>query len=117
MQYENLDGWEKLNLGQHLTYWAEKFKDSIAVIDYEDEISYTELDQKATALASAFIDLGIQKNDKVVVQLPNRISFVVVLFALVKAGAIPILALPAHREAELEGILRLAMPTAYIVAE
>ena len=42
------------------------------------------------------------------VQLPNRISFVIVFFALSKIGAVPIMMLPAHREAELEGIIELA---------
>ena len=116
-KYEGLDGWEKRNFGQHLACWAEKYKDRVAVVDSEEEITYRELDKKATALAKAFLDMGIQKSDRVVVQLPNRISFVVVLFALARVGAIPILALPAHREAELEGIMSLAEPCAYILAE
>lgn len=64
-----------------------------------------------------FYGEGDSKGDKVLVQLPNRISFVVVLFALAKIGAVPIMMLPAHRETELEGIIALAKPSAYIVAE
>lgn len=116
-KYEELEGWEKLDFGQHLKNWAIKYGDRIAVMDAEDEITYAELDQRASSLAGAFMEAGIQKGDKVVVQLPNRISFVLVLFALARTGAVPIMVLPAHREAELEGIIKLAEPTAYIAAE
>ena len=114
-KYEYLEGWERCSFGEQLDKWAEKYGERTAVTDSEDEISYMELKQKADCLAAAFLRKGILKGDKVLVQLPNRISFVVVFFALSKIGAI--LMLPAHREAELEGIIELAKPAAYIVAE
>lgn len=116
-KYEKLEGWEKLSLGQQLRVWADKYEDRIAVADNEEEISYRELDQRADKMAYGFLNNGIKPNDKVIIQLPNRISFVTVLFALSRIGAVPIMALPAHREAELEGIAKLAEPTAYVVAE
>ena len=116
-KYENLEGWERCGVGEQLDRWAEKYGERTAVTDSEDEISYMELKQKADCLAAAFLRKGILKGDKVLVQLPNRISFVIVFFALSKIGAVPIMMLPAHREAELEGIIELAKPAAYIVAE
>ena len=116
-RYENLEGWEKRTISEQLHTWAEKYGEKIAVTAADGEISYKGLERRASEIASAFLDLGIQKGDKVVVQLPNRLSFVEVLFGLEKAGAIPILMLPAHREAEVEGIIKLANPKAYIVAE
>ena len=116
-RYENLEGWEKRTISDQLHTWAEKYGEKIAVTAADGEISYKGLERRASEIASAFLNLGIQKGDKVVVQLPNRLSFVEVLFGLEKAGAIPILMLPAHREAEVEGIIKLANPKAYIVAE
>ena len=116
-KYEYLEGWERCSFGEQLDKWAEKYGERTAVTDSEDEISYMELKQKADCLAAAFLRKGILKGDKVLVQLPNRISFVVVFFALSKIGAVPIMMLPAHREVELEGIIELAKPAAYIVAE
>lgn len=116
-EYENLEGWEKLSLGMQLDKWAIRYGNRIAVTDSEEEITYSELNQKAIGTGQYFMEKGIQKGDKVLVQLPNRISFVVVLFALAKIGAVPIMMLPAHRETELEGIIALAKPSAYIVAE
>lgn len=101
-QYENLTGWEKLSLGKQLDKWAVQYGDRIAVADREKEITYLELNQKAICIGQYFMEKGICKGDKVLVQLPNRISFVAILFALAKIGAVPIMMLPAHREAELE---------------
>lgn len=116
-KYEHLDGWEKCSLGKQLERWAGKYKHKIAVMDSEKNITYEELNQRVNQMASAFIHKGIEPGNRVIVQLPNCISLVEVLFALMRAGAVPILMLPAHREAELEGIVKLAEPTAYIVAE
>lgn len=116
-KYENLEGWEKLTLSEQLKSWAGKYGDKIAVTDAEEEITYTELNRKVDEIAGGFMEAGIQAGDKVIVQLPNRISFVLTLFALERAGAVPIMMLPAHREAELEGIAKLVNPAAYIVAE
>lgn len=116
-RYESLAGWEKLTFGRQLKSWAEKYPSKIAVSAGSEEITYEELDEKADEMAAGLMALGIKKEDRVLVQLPNKISFVITLFALSRAGAIPIMALPAHRETELEGIIKLAEPVGYIVAE
>lgn len=116
-QYEYLAGWEKKTLGEQLKTWASDYGDRVAVVEDNMKITYKELDEKAADMAYGFMELGIKKGDKVIVQLPNRISFVVTFFALARTGAIPIMLLPAHRESELEGIIKLAEPAVYIVAE
>lgn len=116
-QYEGLEGWERISLGEWLENCAAKYGEKIAVIDSEKELTYNELNDKVDRLASAFRSIGIEAGDKVVIQLPNRISFIISFFAVIRSGAVPILTLPAHREAELEGIIKEAEPKAYIVAE
>jgi yersiniabactin salicyl-AMP ligase len=116
-RYEELGYWEPLTLGQQLTMWAQKYPENIALVEAATRLTYRELDRKADELAAGFYLLGIKKGDNVVVQLPNRISFVLTCFALFRIGAVPVLALPAHREAELDGIFRLAKPVAYIIPD
>ncbi|GIQ70287.1 salicylate synthase [Xylanibacillus composti] len=116
-KYEQLGYWEPLTLGQHLHRWAERYRDSVALVEGDSRLTYRELDGKADELASGLYNMGIKKGDHVVVQLPNRISFVVVCFALFRIGALPILALPAHRETELDGIFQTAEPVAYIAPD
>ncbi|NFV13261.1 (2,3-dihydroxybenzoyl)adenylate synthase [Clostridium sporogenes] len=116
-QYEKLEGWEKKPLGMQVKNWAENYGEKIAVVAGENEITYQELHDRSSEMAYGFLDLGIKKGDHVVVQLPNSISFVITMFALAKVGAVPIMMLPAHREAELGSIIELAKPVAYIVAD
>jgi yersiniabactin salicyl-AMP ligase len=72
------------------------------------------LDQHADELASGLHQLGIQRGDRILVQLPNSIEFVVSCFALFRLGAIPILSMPASREADIDALCALAGPVAYI---
>lgn len=52
-----------------------------------------------------------------VVQLPNTASFVVVFLALVRVGAAPVLALPAHRESEIGYLCELSEARAYVIPD
>lgn len=68
-----------------------QYGDEIAVTDSEKKITYLELNQKAICIGQYFMEKGICKDDKVLVQMPNRISFVAVLFALAKIRTVPIM--------------------------
>ncbi len=84
------------------------YADRVAVIDGEIEASYAQVDARATNLALNLLDLGIKPLDRLVVQLPNRIQFVYLYLALQKIGAIPVMALPAHRYLEISQFVEIA---------
>lgn len=113
-QYRENGCWEGITLGEMLSNRAEQFPNRIAVSAYGKEITYRELDEKATALASGFQQLGIEKEDRVVVQLPNWIEFIESCFALYKIGALPVFALPSHRYAEISYFCKFTKAKAYI---
>jgi 2,3-dihydroxybenzoate-AMP ligase len=50
-------------------------------------------------------------------QLPNMLEFAVVYFALARIGAIPVMALRAHRLAEVKHFLNASGATAYVIAD
>lgn len=93
-----------------------KHGDRIAVIDREQFVTYSALEQRATRLALNLLDEGLKPLDRVVMQLPNVVEFVYLYFALQKIGCIPIMALPTHRYrevsqfVELSGAVACAMP-------
>ena len=84
------------------------FADRIAVVDGETAASYAQLNDRATNLALNLLDLGIKPLDRLVIQLPNRIQFVYLYLALQKIGAIPVMALPAHRYLEISQFVGIA---------
>ena len=116
-EYEELGYWQKITLGEHLENWALEYKNRIAIVDEGIEFTYWGLNKKVDELASGLLNMGIKKGDNAVVQLPNSASFIITCFALLKIGCVPVLSMPAHREAELEGIFSLAEPVAYFITD
>jgi len=117
IKYEQKGYWKPLTLGEHLRSWAQKYGEHIALVDQEQRISYSELDWRADELASGLHHLGIQQGDRVLIQLPNSIEFVLSCFALFRLGAVPILCMPANREADIDAFCALAEPVAYITVD
>ncbi|MFG2089090.1 MULTISPECIES: (2,3-dihydroxybenzoyl)adenylate synthase [unclassified Spirillospora] len=91
--------------------------DKTALIAGDDRLTYADLDDRASRTAAGFLRLGIRRGDRVVVQLPNTTGFVVTFLALVRIGASPVLALPAHRDSEIRYLCELSEARAYICAD
>lgn len=76
---------------------ARKFPDRQAIVFYDGvekkELStttYAELDQATDALATALLDLGIEQGDRVAYLMYNSPELIVVFYAILKAGAVPV---------------------------
>ena len=88
-----------------------------ALVAGDVRLTYAELDRRAERTAAGFLRLGLRRGDRVVLQLPNSASFAVVLLALLRIGAAPVLALPAHRESEIGYLCELAEARAYVIPD
>lgn len=111
------DNWCDQTFGEMLRQSATVFPLSCALVDGERQLTYQQLDQRVDRLASGLAHLGLSAGDKVLLQLPNSIEFVVVCFALYRLGVQPILALPAHRDVELASFCAFAEVSAYICVD
>jgi 2,3-dihydroxybenzoate-AMP ligase len=63
--------------------------------------TYAELDRRARVAAGGFAARGVTAGDRVVVWLPNVPEYLEVVWGLFLLGALPVFALPAHRESEI----------------
>ncbi len=88
-----------------------------AVVCGDERVSYAELDRRADVLAAGLADLGVRRTDRVVVQLPNGVDFVVVCLALFRLAAVPVLALAAHRRAEVRHLCEHTDAVALVVPD
>ncbi|MCV7314890.1 AMP-binding protein [Mycolicibacillus parakoreensis] len=88
-----------------------------AVLDDTTALTYAELDAAADRLAAGLAGAGITPGDRVLLQLPNGCRFVVALFALLRAGAVPVLCLPGHRRADLAHFLEVSGATTLVIAD
>jgi 2,3-dihydroxybenzoate-AMP ligase len=86
-----------------------------ALVDGDVRMTHGELAAASGRLALRLRWVGIGSRDRVVVQLPNGEPFVTLLLALWRLGAIPVLALPAHREHELRHLLAVSGAAALAV--
>jgi 2,3-dihydroxybenzoate-AMP ligase len=91
--------------------------DRIALVHGTRRLTYAELRIAIDRLASRLINLGFRPLDRVVFQLPNSIEFIIALFALLRIGVIPVLALPAHRREEISHIFAYANAVGYVVPD
>jgi len=81
-----------------------------------NRFSYEELRLLVNRLAFHFNALGIQPYDRVVLQMPNIAEVVITYLAILKTGAIPIMALFAHREAEVDYFVKHSGAKAIAIA-
>ncbi|WP_067824298.1 (2,3-dihydroxybenzoyl)adenylate synthase [Nocardia inohanensis] len=106
--------WSGQSFGEMLGERAAAQPEALAVVDDTHRWTYAELDHRSRSLATGLARLGIDRQDRVLVQLPNRAEFVEVIFALFRLGALPVFCLPAHRRAELVPIARASGAVAMI---
>jgi 2,3-dihydroxybenzoate-AMP ligase len=109
--------WDGSTLFGLLQRSAARWPDKAALVAAEQRLSYAELQQQATRLAARLLALGLAPRDRVVMQLPNVVEFAIVYFALARIGAIPVMALRAHRHAEVRHFLNASGAKAYVIAE
>ncbi|GHD57456.1 (2,3-dihydroxybenzoyl)adenylate synthase [Jeongeupia chitinilytica] len=116
-RYRELGYWRGEPLGAMLARVARQHPGRTALICGKRHISYRYLDERASQLAAGFARLGIAPQDRVIVQLPNIAEFFIACFALFRLGAIPVMALPAHRSAEIGFFAETTGATAYVIAD
>ncbi|MEU4209470.1 (2,3-dihydroxybenzoyl)adenylate synthase [Streptomyces sp. NPDC026206] len=119
-RYRAAGYWRGETFGQMLRERAAAHPGRVAIVDPAGEgrrWTYGELDERADRLAAGLLARGIGKGDRVVVQLPNIAEFFEVVFALFRIGALPVFALPAHRETEIGHFCSFTEATAYVIAD
>ncbi len=94
--------WAGVAIGTLLREVADRDPGATALIDGTGlRLTYGELADRADATAVRLRDLGIAPGERIIMQLGNSWEFVVLLLACLRAGIVPVMALPAHRRAEL----------------
>jgi 2,3-dihydroxybenzoate-AMP ligase len=116
-RYRERGYWTGTTLGEVLRGAATRHPARTALVDGDTRIDYADLDALADRRAAGLRGLGIAAGDNVVVQLPNTAEFVVTSFALLRIGARPVYALPAHRRSEISYLVEHSGATAYVIPD
>jgi 2,3-dihydroxybenzoate-AMP ligase len=113
--YRSRGYWEDTAIGDVVRAVADEQPDDVAVVDGDVRLSYAELVDCADAAAARLRDLGLEPDDRILVQLPNGWEFIVLTLACFRSGIIPVMALPAHRRHELTHLASVSQSRAIAV--
>jgi len=116
-RYREAGLWEGITIFEMVERSAAGAPDKTAVVYRGQRVSYAELVSTAGRLAASLSRLGIRPLDRVVVQLPNGLEFVLVYLALARIGAIPVMALRAHRHSEVQHFIAASGAVGYVIAD
>ncbi|OBA93706.1 2,3-dihydroxybenzoate-AMP ligase [Mycobacteriaceae bacterium 1482268.1] len=100
-EYRRSGYWRGRLLDTILRDAATTWPDKPAVVDASGVSTFAELDALADRMAAGLAARGITPGDRMLLQLPNSREFAVAVFALLRAGVVPVMCLIGHRSAEL----------------
>ncbi|MFE5855518.1 (2,3-dihydroxybenzoyl)adenylate synthase [Streptomyces sp. NPDC056500] len=109
--------WQGTTYPELLAALVRDFGSRTAVIDDRTRLTYSELADRSHAVARGLRRLGIADGDRVLLQLPNRVEFVITWFALITLGAVPVHTQPGHRRSEMTHLAALSEATAYVIPD
>ena len=91
----------KVPLFTFLEESASKYPQNRALSYLENNISYSELDRLVNKAANALTGLGVKKGDRVALYLANTPQFIIMLYGILKIGAIAVPINPLFKSAEV----------------
>ncbi|MCT9092444.1 AMP-binding protein [Streptomyces sp. ASQP_92] len=106
--------WRGNTLDNLLRDWALEYGPRTALVHGDTRITYAHLNRSVNRMAAAFRMRGLRPGQRVVVQLPNVPERVITVFALMRAGAVPVLCPLSYREPHVPGIVRITQAIGYV---
>ncbi|MDX9745425.1 MAG: AMP-binding protein [Syntrophales bacterium] len=114
-QYLKARYWREKPLASIIETAAARWPRRIAITFNGQGITYAELQRRVNRLALHLGKLGHRPLDRLLLQLPNCPETLYLYFAAVKIGVIPVMALPAHRLAEMAFFAEFAAVKSYCI--
>ena len=110
------------SLWDNLEVNARRYPDKAALVFFGRVVSYRELLQKAERLAASLRGMGVEKGDRVVLNMQNCPQLVIAHFAILRANAVVVPVNPMNRAEELKHFItdadaRVAITTSDLAAE
>ncbi len=107
--------WLGITLGEMLDRTCDLYPYKEALVAGNVRLTYRELREWTDRAAIAFLELGIQKLDRVLLQVPNWAEFIYAYYGLHKIGAIPVMCIPRFSQREIEHFCQVTEAIAWIV--
>jgi long-chain acyl-CoA synthetase len=92
-------------LNEFLERSADSFPDKVALICQGKKSTYNEINQKADSFARSLSALGLQRQERVIIQLENSVECIIALFGILKANGIFVILNPKIKPKKLAYII------------
>ncbi|GGZ50114.1 2,3-dihydroxybenzoate-AMP ligase [Streptomyces subrutilus] len=106
--------WRGSTLDNLLRGWALRYGPRTALVHGAGRLTYAGLNRRADRAAAGFRLRGLRAGQRVLVQLPNVPEAVVTLFALMRAGVVPVICPVSLRTPEVSHLVRVARAVGYV---
>ncbi|MFD9357161.1 (2,3-dihydroxybenzoyl)adenylate synthase [Streptomyces sp. NPDC060031] len=106
--------WRGNTLDNLLRGWALQYGPRTALVHGGTRITYAYLNRRVDRTAAGFRLSGLRPGQRVVVQLPNVPELVITVFALMRAGALPVFCPVPHRAPEVSHLVRVTQAVGYV---
>lgn len=106
----NIDNWI---LRDHLRLTS----DRVAVRSDDGNVTFRELDDLASGFAAALLHTGVDRQDRVLIVMPDGPQYAAAVFGIFRVGAVVVMVNPELSREALVGILNRARATAAFVDE
>lgn len=104
-------------LNNCLYHWTQQYGERIALTNEEGEsLSYSELNAHVERLAAGLYAAGLREGDIALVHMPNSFGLIKTMFALLRLGSVPIMAMPNQSMQDISTLMELAKPSAYFIS-
>ena len=81
---------------------ARKYPDKEALVDSKSRLTFSQVKEKSDCLAFGFLEMGLKKDQRILIQIPNVVEYFIVRSALKKAGLIGLYTMLYLRHKEIE---------------
>ena len=126
-KYTEKGYWREETLLDDFKQDVKRFPERIALVDppnkeslmglKPERITYKELSRAVDAVATSFVDMGIKKDDFIIMQMPNCWELAALYLAIAKAGAIASPLPVQWRQKEFKYIANITEAKAFITVE
>jgi 2,3-dihydroxybenzoate-AMP ligase len=109
--------WRDVSIPHHFANLTAEAPARLALVDGARRLTRADIWARAERLAAHLHALGLRAGERVVFQLPNSGEFLIAFLALTRLGVIPVMALPSHRQHEIEHYVRAAGAVALFIPD
>jgi non-ribosomal peptide synthetase component E (peptide arylation enzyme) len=114
-EYVRMGYWDPSLISDYWDRNAFLYPNEEAIVDENIRLTWLQAKQQIDRIALGLLELGIERDEKIAIQLPNCAELFTFRLACEKAGIVAVTLLPNFRHAEVLSILKYTEPVGIVI--